>query len=526
MAEDQPTPPQEFEQKLKADEEQRKADDEDNFQKMEQHARCALLPSPEKLDFSKNSPGSDKTDTLKDFALVREWVGKKELLNVGFYGQYAKETLEDSEFGALVELAYTKGFHAMQNTRKPDDEELVFWYYTGHGLCKDKAKALPYSSTIVFKLDDYEAVNDLVEEGRKVKGGELCLHKFGFCGLHSLLKPWIAAVKLESIHAKGAKKKNKHLVIILDSCHSGILANDLQEFKYLVQAKDPSLLEGNSITIQAACGPDERTSGGYFTPCFTYLNREENYSLLQDLKEEWGKMTTQEKNEYESIDRPSPVVVTTRDQSRELTMEVAAQHFKLELFPHPGFFKFCSIKVCQLEDKQFLPEQHDRALNASSAKAFMQSKTFTVLDYKLKTVTAADPSYQYAGTPLGLFLLEDPHNAQLAICAHIHFKDENTAKAPSRINLVHHKKELKGAGVFFYTEKLPKLDISKLDGTQVLVEACRDYVTKNSCQGTWADVSKWKMKNSFKNSFKLQERSAWEDDYLAYIKKFNLPKVQ
>ena len=524
MAVDQPIPPQELKEKVEAFKEQREADDKANLKEMGQHPRCILLSSPEMLDLSMNYPGSDKTNTREDFALVRDWVGIKGLLNADFYQGYGEKALEHTEFGALVKLAYKNGFDAMRNTASPDGEELVFWYYTGHGLGKDKARNLTYSSTPHLE-DDYKAVNHLVEEGGKVKGGELFLHKFGFCGLHGLLKPWIAAVKLESINAKGAKKKNKHLVIILDSCHSGILANDLQEFKDHVQAEDPSLLEGNSITIQAACGPNERTFGGYFTPCFTYLNQDENSSWLQGLKEEWDKMTTQEKNEYESIDLPSPVVVSTRGQSQEPTMEVAAQNLKLELFPHPGFFKFCSIKFCQLEDKQFLPEQNDRALNDSSAKAFMQSQKFTVLDYKLKTVTAADPSYKYGGTPLGLFLLEDPHNAQLAICAHIHFIDRNTAKAPSRINLVHHRKQLKRAGVFFYTEKLPKREI-RVDGSQVLVEACRAYVTKNSCQGTWADVSKWNMKKSFNNSFKLQERSAWEDDYLEYITNFDLPKVQ
>lgn len=524
MAEYQPIPPQEFEQKLKAEEEKRKADDEDNFQKMEQHPRCALLLSPEMLDRSMNSPGSDRTNTREDFVVVRDWVGKKGLLNADFYQGYGEKALEHTEFGALVKLAYKNGFDAVRNTASPDGEELVFWYYTGHGLGKDKARNLTYSSTPRLE-DDYKAVNHLVEEGRKVKGGELFLHKFGFCGLHGLLKPWIAAVKLESINAEGAKKKNKHLVIILDSCHSGILANDLQDLMKLVQMKDPLLLEENTITIQAACGPDERTSGGYFTPCFIYLNQDENSSWLKGLKEEWGQMTPQKREEYESEDLPSPMVVTTRHQynGHQPTMEVTAQNFKLELFQHPGFFKFCAIRFCQLKDKQFCFEQNDRALDASSATAFMESPKFTLLDYRLKTIKTPGP---FKETPLGLFLLEDPHNAQLAICAHLHFEDKNTNKPPSRINLVHHKKKQKGVDAFVYTEELPKLDISELDGTQVLVEACRDYVTKNSCQGTWNDVSKWNMKKSANKLFRLQERSTWEDGYLKYIAKFDLPKVQ
>ena len=287
---------------------------------------------------------------------------------------------------------------------------------------------------------------------------------------------------------------------------------------------EPSLLKENSITIQAACGPEERTDGGYFTPCFTYLNREENSSLLQELKEEWGKMTPQEKEEYESKDLSSPIVVTTRDHSQGPTMEVAAQNFKVELFPHGSFFKFCFIKFRKHEDVQFLRGQNDRALNDSSAKAFMQSQKFAVLDYMLKTVNSAG---KHHGTPLGLFLLEDPKDAELTICAHIHFKDKkNINKPPSRINLVHHRKKAKGDGVFFYTEELPKLKID-LDGSALqLVKACRDFVTKHNPAGTWADVSQWNMKESFNESFRLRERSAWEDDYLEYITKFNLPEGQ
>jgi len=45
---------------------------------MENHPRCAILPSPEKLDVLIGSPGSDKTDTLGDFDLIKDWVTKSE----------------------------------------------------------------------------------------------------------------------------------------------------------------------------------------------------------------------------------------------------------------------------------------------------------------------------------------------------------------------------------------------------------------------------------------------------------------
>ena len=127
----------------------------------------------------------------------------------------------------------------MRNPASPELEELVFWYYAGHGLGKEAAQKLSYSSTpnLTGLVDsDYHAVaNEFVTESRKVKGGELCLHKVGFCDLYGLLKPWIAAVKAPSSNPNGSKKekkdkKNKHLIIILDSCYSGIIAEELKDF--------------------------------------------------------------------------------------------------------------------------------------------------------------------------------------------------------------------------------------------------------------------------------------------------------
>ena len=341
--EDHPMTQQESDARVRALLEQREADDVKRFRALEEHPRCALLPSPEKLDLSRNSPGLDETDTIGDFRLVRDWVADKGLLNVRFYGRSPKEQkdkIENSEFGSLVQLAYNNGFSAMRNTANPELEELVFWYYAGHGLGKTQAKNLTYSSTpcldrVGFNPNYYDDANKLVKEfeGGKVKGGELCLHQVGFCDLYGLLKPFIAAVKSKSINADGVKK-NKHLVIILDSCHSGILAQDLHDFEKQAHKIDPTFLEENSVTIQVACGPDERTFGGYFAPCFVHLN--DNEQLLQTLKNEWDNMAEEARNEYRSIDLPSPMVVNKGSQSitqcQGTTMEVSSQNFKLTLF--------------------------------------------------------------------------------------------------------------------------------------------------------------------------------------------------
>ena len=49
---------------------ERRQQDEETIRLVEKHPRCAILPFPEKLDESIGSPGSDKTDTLRDFDLT------------------------------------------------------------------------------------------------------------------------------------------------------------------------------------------------------------------------------------------------------------------------------------------------------------------------------------------------------------------------------------------------------------------------------------------------------------------------
>ena len=525
---------QEVKTGVKAMQEERQASYDAGLRSMEKHARCAMLPSPELLNLGKDYRGSDKTGTLGDFGLIKDWVTKAKLLNARFYDTIENEQLEDGIFSTLIQLAFSNAFDAMRNTARPELSELVFWYYAGHGLGKEAAKTLLYCSTpcldkVRLEPDYFGAANEFVKEGRKVQGGELCLHHVGFCGLHGLLKPWIAALKSESINKTGIKK-NKHLVIILDSCHSGMIAKELKEFQKETLKNDPSLLgeNNNSITIQAACGPDERTFGGYFTPCFVYLNDPKNEELLNGLVKQWKGMTDEERDEYKSINLPSPMVVTTCStgtQSQDPTIKVEVQNFKLTLFQDPGFFKFCSIKVYQHQDEHLFKD-NDRVLSSTSAKTFMSSPRFTVLDYKLKTYKGTGPTDPNAGTPMGLFLLDDPKNSGVAVCAHIHFKKGNTAKL-TRINLVHHKK-LPMESTLYIEDHLHKIVLPLDANATKLVTACRQCVDKKE-PGRWTDVTKWSMTGmqfGVNGLFRVQqERSAWEDIYLKHIKQFNLPEA-
>lgn len=519
---------------------EREQQDDEAVKLMAKHARCAILPSPEKLDESIGSSGSDKTDTLRDFDLIKEWVTKSELLNTGFCDGTDGKDLKDVVYYSFIQLSFSTAFAAMRNTKSLELKELVFWYYAGHGLSK-KAAQLSYSSTpcldrVGLTPGYHKAADKFVKEGRKVKAGELCLHKVGFCDLYGLLKPWIDAIKVP-INAEG-RKKNKHLVIILDSCSSGIIAQELKDFEDQMKTKDPSFLKENSVTIQAACGPDQAALGGYFTPCFVYLNNPENIELLNYLKTIWKGMNNEERNEYRSIELPSPMVVTTWPQSQvsdDVTLEWTVQNFKLTLFQDPGFFKFCSIMVYKHVDNNWFNDK-ERVLDHTSAAGFMTSSTFTVVDYKLKTLVTGS----HAGSPMGLFLLEDPTNPHYAVCAHIHFQIGNTNN-PQRINLVHHKKP--PVGSVLYTEDHDglshpqikrsehKIQVPPDANTQRLVEACRTYVERME-KGRWNDSSQWNMTGidlGVSGLFRVQEqqkqRSAWEDSYLEHIKRFKIPLV-
>ena len=604
--------------KFKAMQAERNTPEDQQFKEWENHPRCVLLPSPEKLNTSMNSAGSDVTDTLEDFQRIKNWAKENKLLNTGFsdYRERQDKQLEKSSFKSLVQLAFSTAFVAMRNTRNPDLEELVFWFYTGHGLGKETAKTLEYLSTpclsnvdLNHNYHDDSIVFDFVQKERKVQGGELCLHMGGFCDLYGLLKPWIAAVKSESINAPG-QKKNKHLVVILDSCHSGIIAQELKEFEKQVRKKDESFLKENSVTIQAACGPNERTFGGYFTPSFLYLNDPQNKKLLEQLRKSWKQMTDEKKDEYRSIELPSPMVVTTRaslqgteeqaqpppaqgdtvdpqpppaqggtvdphpppaqggtvdpqpppaqgstvdpqpppaqggtvdpqsppaqgdtvdPQPQNVTMEINVQNFKLTLFPDAGFFKFCSLKVFQYQQAKALePLVKERALYRATVEAFMKSKSFKVLDYKLNTYTGTGPADKNAGSQKGLFLLDDPHNPGFAVCAHVHFKAGSTdVNDVQRINLVHHKRPPGRCIEYVEDGGKFRVNIDKTaDAARELVKACRQYVDTNE-PGRWNNVSQWNMTGSqlsVNGKFRLNERSAWEQSYLMSIKKYKLPE--
>ena len=216
-------------------------------------------------------------------------------------------------------------------------------------------------------------------------------------------------------------------------------------------------------------------------------------------------------------------------QPQNVTMEINVQNFKLTLFPDAGFFKFCSLKVFQYQQAKALePLVKERALYRATVEAFMKSKSFKVLDYKLNTYTGTGPADKNAGSPKGLFLLDDPHNPGFAVCAHVHFKAGSTdVNDVQRINLVHHKRPPGRCIEYVEDGGKFRVNIDKTaDAASELVKACRQYVDTNE-PGRWNNVSQWNMTGSqlsVNGKFRLNERSAWEQSYLMSIKKYKLPE--
>lgn len=333
-----------------------------------------------------------------------------------------------------------------------------------------------------------------------------------------------------------------------------MISQDLEE---LNREKGPWNQNGCSISIQTACGADEPTYGGYFTPCFFTLNKDEN--LRKRLKEKWEAMEEKEKEDFRRLPLPSPTVTTTRatPEQNSLTMEFSFNNgHKLTLFSDSGFFKFCSVSIFECDEHK---ELHLRVLTEKTTRDFMENTSnFTILDYKLKTLQNGP----FEGSPMGLFLIEEPGEPKFAVCAHVHFAKGDTSRV-RRINLVHHlkppsnevlyveqkkrRKNLKYAVVpkacrstdpagFEYwkwntdDDEDPSSDISfdesytaaqisilkdEVNKGAKLVKKCHRFVEDHE-PGRWKDLSKWNMtleERSYRGNLRQAERSQWMDQY-------------
>ena len=490
---------------------QRAQQDEEFQRRLVGRPRCGIIPSPDKLDIGIDSPGEDEIETRHDFNCVWKWLS--ECLNTGFY---SKTTLDKGEqlelpvFKSAIHSAF-KAFDPIRNTSSREAEEMVLLYYTGHGLSPSfSGSSSPLLEKVGYSREYFAAAQPYITPNRNVKGGELCLHHVGFCDLQGLLEPWIAAVKGKSKNSSG-EKKNKHVVIIADSCYSGKLVEDLNE---LNQTRGPWNENRCTVTVQSACSSDEQTYGGYFTPCFVYYNQPENEEKLKQLIKEWNGKNEKEKHEYRAFTLPSPQLATTRrlenvDSENDPVLKLSLQGFQLCLFRDARFFKFCRVR------HSIWPLGPPRPLNNNAVQQFLLQPDFEIMGYKLKKM--ATPNC----TPLALFLVGSHHRA---VCVHIHFKGKRktTLATVSRVTLVEYQPTpattrdplaLFAAGnenVKFYLK--PNKYRRQY---QRLVRECKNYVERKE-PGRWANVDLWNMSYyelGVNQMFRMQERSAWMDNY-------------
>jgi hypothetical protein len=499
-------------------EELRNAADRKVTNEYEKRPRCAILLSPEKLNQSYNSRGQDATNTRRDLNDVCQWARQAGFLNTEFFVDAINvdenQLLEETVYNSLINFAFGSAVDPIRNTFSPEDDEMVLLYYTGHGLDGQSANMLNADlpngqSSSPLLHNHYFKIAENRTSDRTVKGGELCLHDVGFCDLMGLLTPWIAAVNEESSNVPGVKK-NKHLVVIADSCYSGVLVQDLQQ---LAKTPGPWNANGCTVTVQSACGSDEPTVGGYFTPCFVYFNKPENQPSLQKLKDEWDGKSEIEKNAYREVDLPSPQVATTMPSERLISTEEdpilvlpVIQGLTLTLFSDAGFFKFCFLSFSGIVGSKV------RALTDTAIDTFLSQVHFTILDYKLKKMLN--------GTPMALVLVKDPNDTTHVVCVHIHFENANTGDLDnvSGVNLIHHNRPT-NVGNFGHLFEEDCSDRKWKYGRPLtprlvkLVEQCRNYVEQKE-PGRWADSTRWNIRQSYHNLFRLKERSTWMEDYV------------
>ena len=311
-----------------------------------------ILYSPRYLD-TFNVSVSQRRSAF-DFQQVYHWLSSTTYFNLKKAIDPADKMVTQEKFKKIVDVA----FNTLLNPefRSQSNPETVLFYYTGHGLeppnvKKDvkKDEKPKYSSP---KLDDVGITKEMLKPAaeytkpeRPLKGGEFHLHQYGCCDLEDLLGLWTKAL------TKSSTKKNKHLIIIADSCYSGMLVEDL---KKLTGTPAPWNQNDCTVTVQSASRSHEPSSKASFSPCFAHFNKPENRESLRDLKEMWNGMRKEDKNKIGELlpKQPSPQLATTMQLDKlsssmdSLTMEfceIPDQGFPLTLFHDADFFNICSL---------------------------------------------------------------------------------------------------------------------------------------------------------------------------------------
>lgn len=394
--------------------------------------RCGAFPSPELLE--SYQLGSDETNTIEDFRLVKTWA-RSVMLNTSFLDFFGKR-LDESRYLSMVQTSINTVADAMRNTHQIDACEIVFFYYAGHGINPSSVpdstlSADPqFTSSNVEYFDSIPGLNETLgsRNTRRIRGGEMCLHGAGFCDLRGLVRPFIAGLLAPSVNKLGtndAPKSNKHFIGVIDSCYSGAFVSDVATLGR------QCLPSGCSITIQSSTTAQCEAYGELFTPVFVAL---QNRTALEQKLTQFRTLNAAELAALNSAVIPMPQIGTTNldiqaqiNHTEKLYVETLKQgDVSIILLKPNNFYKFCVREIVG-----GIAKENIRQLSVEQADTFMSNYRLEVIDFKLRP-----HDYQGVDCLMGLFMVKNPASPTRAVCVHVHFGPDT--KKVGRLNFVEH----------------------------------------------------------------------------------------
>ena len=371
--------------------------------------------------------GEDMTKTVTDFTHIVKWSKKRQIRAAVWYDLFNKDGVcnHGTYYAIIKQLAFNPA--DMFNRTDLDKTEYAIWYYSGHGLHTDVVNISKPSGFNLLRdptndPHSNDGVNNYMkamcerseQPWRYLQGGELPFQRYGFFDFHMLVDFLQTAITLD-----GGRCKNRHILVVLDSCYSGKFGKRLEKWMKGGDYKDVWKRNQCSLTIQTAASEKEPTYGGYFTPLFIRLQDE---AFRNEKLEQWVSMNSEFDDIYDEL--PSPQLYSTED-TISTSNEPLVKLNKVWLVKNPNFFKMCYALDPNNADLQGI-----RTLTQQDIDMIYDRTNCVVKDFKLKT-TESESSY-YRGSPMGLFLMSNN------VCIHIHFQFKNPSQV-GRINLQEYK---------------------------------------------------------------------------------------
>ena len=456
--------------------------------------------------------GEDMTKTVTDFSNFVEWSIERQFFAANEYKYFDEDGVcyHETYYAIIKQLAFNPA--RMFNRADLDKTEYAIWYYSGHGLHTDVVNiSKPSGFNLHHDKNSSVGVNEYMkamcerseQPWRYLQGGELPFQRYGFFDFHMLVDFLQTAITLD-----GRQCKNRHILVVLDSCYSGKFGKRLEKWMNSKDYEEVWKRNNCSLTIQTAASEKEPTYGGYFTPLFILLQDE---TFREAKRNQWVSMSSEFDDIYDEL--PSPQLYST-DDTISKSEEPLVKLNEVWLVKNPNFFKMCYVL-----DPQNVDLQGIRTLTQQQIDMIYDRTNVDVIDFKLKTIEK-DPIFK--DSPMGLFLMSNQ------ICVHVHFQFQDTSQV-GRINVQEYTICPNSHQVVLDSFKFPLLKLKTKhnpvpvywnwerneyykwnDNTTIidaegvsmpststmraigeLLEECKRFV--ESKQITWEDIEDWKM---------------------------------